>query len=104
MQKLYFKSSFIFLLIFTVFLFISAIRYFIIFSSPDYYGEMGDTVATLFYVLAIPYFLIFTYISYLNFRKKKDNTLFFLIFISAIIPSLFIFYLYFRISLEGIIE
>lgn len=72
MQRFYFKSSFVYILIFTVFLFIFAIRYFIIFSSPDYYGEMGDTVATLFYVLTIPYFSIFTYISYLNFKKKED--------------------------------
>ena len=91
MKKILFKSSFIFLLVFTFLLIVYTIRHFIILSSPDYIDNTGFNFSKSFFICPILYFLVMTYISHLNYKKKEDITIFVLIFIMGILPSAFIF-------------
>lgn len=101
MKKILLKSSFIFLLIFTVLYIILAIRYFIIASSPystdDY--DLGNGYG-IFLLLSSIYFLMLTYICFLSYKEKKNNNAFRIIFIFGNL-AFFIFIIYGLIKIFG---
>lgn len=90
MKKILLKSSFIFLLSFTVLIIILAISYFININLPGLHADMVVGYAIIILSFLIIYFSLITYINYINYKVKEDIITLILVFIFGVFPKVYI--------------